>query len=190
MAADVIAGIRLDQLEDATPCARWDVRALISHVISGNLGFAAMIVGEPGPGPGADAVGDDLPDAFRDSFEQLCASFDSPGVLDRVFPTPLGAGPGTLLVALRVTELTVHTWDLMAAAQQARRIDAELVGFVDALLRSQPIPRGANAPFAPERPPPAQATDADRLAAFTGRVVSAWTLDAQATRKWVPERDE
>jgi uncharacterized protein (TIGR03086 family) len=171
MAADVIAGVRLDQLEDATPCTEWDARALISHVISGNLGFAAMVAGQPMPAPGADAHGGDLAAVFQDSFDQLCAAFDSPGVLERVFPTPLGEGPGTLLVALRITELTVHTWDLMAATRQPGDFDPELVGFVDTLLRSQPIPRGVNAPFALEQPPPQGATDADRLAAFTGRVV-------------------
>ena len=190
MAADVIAGVRLDQLEDGTPCTEWDIRALISHVISGNLSFAAMIAGEPGPGPGVDAPGGDLLAVFRDSFDQLCASFDTPGVLERVFPTPLGEGPGMLLAALRVTELTVHTWDLSAATRQARNFDPELVGFVDTLLRSQPIPRGVNAPFAPEQPAPENATKADRLAAFTGRVVSAWTVDAQAAGSWVPEQDK
>jgi uncharacterized protein (TIGR03086 family) len=172
MAADVIAGIRPDQLEDATPCTEWDVRALIGHVVGGNLSFATMVAGEPGPGGGADVLGSDPLAAFQDSFDRLCTAFDGAGVLERVYPTPLGQGPGMALVALRVTELTVHTWDLVAATGQLRDFDPELVGYVDSVLRSQPIPRGVNAPFAPEQPAPAGGTEADRLAAFAGRVVS------------------
>ena len=96
-------------------------------------------------------------------------AFDHPGVLERVYPTPLGAVPGMVLVALRVAELTVHTWDLVAATGgQVRDFDPELVGYVDGLLRSQPIPRGVNGPFGPEQPPPAGRTEADRLAAWPG----------------------
>ncbi len=64
MAADVIAGVRPDQLGSATPCTEWDTRALINHVVGGNLGFAAMVAGEHGPGPGEDVLGGEPLAAF------------------------------------------------------------------------------------------------------------------------------
>ena len=73
---------------------------------------------------------------------------------------------------MRITELTIHAWDIAAATGQPRDLDPELVGFADGFLRSRPIPRDVNGPFAPEQPAPAGAGDADRLAAFAGRPVS------------------
>ena len=172
MASDVIACVRPAQLAHATPCTEWDVRALINHVVGGNLRFAAMVTGEPAPG-GDDVLGGDPLASFRDSFGRLCEAFDRPDFLGQVFPTPLGEGPGTLLVELRVVELTVHTWDVAAAIGRPRDLDPELVAFVAGVLRSRPIPRGVNGPFAAEQPSPPGAADADRLAAFAGRVVPA-----------------
>ena len=173
MAADVITRVRPDQLEYATPCTEWDVRALINHVVTGNLRFAALVAGEPQHGSGDDVLGGDPLASFRDSFDRLCQVFDRPGFLEQAFPTPLGDGPGTLLVEMRVVELTIHAWDVAAATHRPRDLDPQLIGFADGVLRSRPIPRGAQGPFAPERPSPACATPADRLAAFAGRVVPA-----------------
>lgn len=155
MATDVIGRVRPDQLRNATPCSDWNVRALIGHVVGGNLKFAAMVAGEHGPGPDEDALGDDLLAGFVNSFDGLSAVFDRGGFLEQVFPTPLGDGPGELLVGLRITELTVHSWDVAAATGQARDLDPELVAFTDGFLRSNPIPRGPNGPFAREQLAPA-----------------------------------
>ena len=172
MAADVIARVRPDQLGNVTPCTEWDVCTLISHLTAGSRGFAAMVAGEPGPerdedGPGAGAL-----TSFLDALGGLCAAFERQGFLEQVFPTPLGEGPGELLVAMRITELTIHAWDIAAATGQPRDLDPELVGFTDGFLRSRPIPRDVNGPFAPEQPAPAGTGDTDRLAAFAGRMVS------------------
>jgi uncharacterized protein (TIGR03086 family) len=171
MASNVIALVRPDQLEHATPCTEWDVRALINHVVGGNLRFAAMVTGEPGPDGGEDVLGGDPLASFENSFGRLCEAFDRPGFLGQAFPTPLGEGPGALLVEMRVVELTIHTWDVAAVTGRARDLDPELVGFADRVLRSRPIPRGVGGPFAPEQLSAPGATDADRLAAFAGRVV-------------------
>jgi Mycothiol maleylpyruvate isomerase N-terminal domain len=99
-AADVIARVRPDQLGNATSCTEWDVRALISHVVGGNLRFAAMVVGENGPGSDEGVLGGEPLAGFLDSFDGLCAAFNREGFLEELFSTPLGEGPGGLLVAL------------------------------------------------------------------------------------------
>ena len=131
-----------------------------------------MVAGEPGPERAEDGPGGDALAGFLDAFSGLCMAFDREGFLEQVFPTPLGEGPGELLVAMRITELTIHAWDIAAATGQPRDLDPELVSFTDGFLRSKPIPRGVNGPFAPEQPAPASAGHADRLAAFAGRPVS------------------
>jgi uncharacterized protein (TIGR03086 family) len=148
------------------------VRALISHLAGGSRGFTAMVAGKHGSEQEQDGPGGDPVAGFLDAFSGLCAAFDREGFLEQVFPTPLGEGPGGLLVAMRITELTIHAWDIAAATGQPRDLDPELVGFADGFLRSIPIPRDVNGPFAPEQPAPAGAGDSDRLAAFAGRPVS------------------
>jgi hypothetical protein len=154
MTAAVIAGIDPGRLGDPTPCAGWDVRALISHLASGNLRFAAMITGEPGPGREDDVLGDDPLAAFRGSVARLGAAFAADGVMDQVFPTPVGEGPGRMLAGMR-------------------DLDPAVVEFASAVLHGMPVPRGGPAPFAAEQQAPEGAPAADRLAAFAGRQVPA-----------------
>ena len=72
---------------------------------------------------------------------------------------------------MRVSELTLHIWDLAAATGQSRNLDPELVAVADRILRAGSVPRGGESPIGPEQPAPADATAADRLAAFAGRAV-------------------
>lgn len=169
MAAGVIARIPAGRLADPTPCAGWDVRALINHMVGGNLRFAAIVTGEPPPQRGDNLVGDDPLAAFQDSLETLCAAFDRAGMLEQTFPTPIGEGPGRTLVAMRVSELTVHTWDLLAALGEPRDLDPELVAFAERRYRDMPLPREAGGLFGPEQPSPENAAAGDRLAAYVGR---------------------
>jgi uncharacterized protein (TIGR03086 family) len=171
MAADVISRISPDRLADPTACTEWDVRALINHMVNGNLRFVALVTGQPGPEPGEDGLGDDPLAAFQDSHGQLSAAFDREGVLEQTFPTPFGEGPGAQLVTMRTCELTMHTWDLAAATGQPRDLDPGLVAFTDKAFRARPIPRGGQSPFGPEQPAPEGASAPDQLAAYFGRTV-------------------
>jgi len=170
-AADVIARIPAERLGDPTPCTEWDVRGVINHMVNGNLRFAALIAGEPGPERGEDALGNDPLAAFRGSVGELCAAFDREGVLDQTFPTPFGEAPGTMLVSMRTCEMSIHTWDLAAATGQPRDLDPDLVAFAESMFRARPIPRGGQSPFGPEQPVPDGAPAPDRLAAYAGRAV-------------------
>lgn len=174
--AGELVGQLIDETSDAqfglpTPCSEWDVRALINHLVNGQLRFTAALKGEPGPERSDDVLGDNPAADFRSSFAGLSAMFDEDGFLERTVPTPFGEAPGARLVAMRVTELTLHAWDLAVATGQSRVFDPELVAFANATLRAQPIPRADGGPFGPEQLVPELATDADLLAAFAGRAV-------------------
>ncbi len=171
MAEGVIARIAPERLADPTPCTEWDVRGVINHMVGGNLRFAAQLTGEPGPERGDDVLGDDPLTAFRDSMHRLCAAFDRDGLLEETVQTPFGPGPGAMLVTMRASDLTVHSWDLAAATGQPRDLDPDLIGFVDAAFRVRPIPRGGDSPFGAAQPISDDAPAADRLAAFVGRTV-------------------
>src|ERR1017187_7023096 len=161
MTGAIISQISPAQLGLATPCSEWDVSALINHIVNGQLRFTALLTGQRGPERGADVLGDDPAADFRSSFDGLASLFDENGFLQRTVPTPFGDGPGALLVAMRVAELTLHGWDLATATGQSRMLDPELVAFAMAALRSRPVPRTAGGPFGPEQLVPPLATDAD-----------------------------
>lgn len=169
--ADRLAGaVRADQLGDPTPCRDWDVRALVNHVVTGNLLFASYVTGQLEPDRSADHVLDDPAGAMRMSLAVLAEAFAMEGMHDRTYPTPFGEGPGTLLVDLRGKELTVHSWDLARATGQVGALDQSLFSDVLAGFHDVPtIPRGDGKPFGAEKPAPPDASAADRLAAFLGR---------------------
>jgi uncharacterized protein (TIGR03086 family) len=171
MAAQLIDKTTPEQLGLPTPCSEWDVRALINHITSGNLRFIGVLGGPPGPAPGEDVLGDDPAAAFRSSFTKLAAAFDEDGVLERTVQTPLGEGPGVLLLTIRITELTTHSWDIAVATGQPRDLDPALIEFAAAALRASNLPRGEGGPFGPEQPVPDDAPAADRLAALAGRTL-------------------
>lgn len=171
VAAGIISLIPDGGFSAATPCTDWDVHAVVNHMTNGNLRVAALVTGEAGPDGGDDVLGDVPLADFTQSFEQVCAAFDTDGVLDQVYRAPFGEVPGHVVVTLRAADLAIHAWDLAAATGQPRDLDPELVAFAEGALRARSIPRGEGGPFAPEQPAPPGASAADRMAAFAGRKV-------------------
>src|ERR1700746_973206 len=84
--AGLIAAIEPGQAGLATPCAGWDVRALVSHLAGQDLrNFLVAVRGEAGdlPEP-ADDIGDDWAAAFQERAAPVRAAWqtadlDSPG---------------------------------------------------------------------------------------------------------------
>jgi uncharacterized protein (TIGR03086 family) len=170
IANDVIAAVKPEQLDLPTPCTDWSVRQIINHLVIGNLTFASMVGDSPRPDRAQDHLGDDPLGVFQDTVLDLRTLFSAEGVLTATYDTPLGSGPGTLLVAMRVVEMTVHSWDIAKATGQSTDLDAELAETCLDSLRAA-MRNGRGGPFGAERPAPQGATAADRLAAFAGRAV-------------------
>ncbi len=165
----IIAGTRPDQLDDPTPCTDWDVRALLNHMIGGNLIVAATVAGAPSPDRSRDFVGADHVSAYRSSVKELAAAIREHDVLAGRYQLPFGEVSGAQLVTLRANDTLVHAWDLARATGQPRDIDPDLCDWSMSVFRSIPMRRGEGGPFGPERTAPPDAGPADRLAAFVGR---------------------
>ncbi|WP_186316123.1 TIGR03086 family metal-binding protein [Catellatospora sichuanensis] len=156
------------RMDDPTPCADWTVRRLLRHLAFIHDRYATLAEGAPPPDEEPD-----YPDpvaAFGEHAARARVAFRRPGYLTEVAPTPIGPQPGAVTVQHVVNELTVHGWDLARALGASTDLSPELARRALASWRSflDDMPRTGD-PFGPERPAPAGATEADRLAAYLGR---------------------
>ena len=134
--AGLIAAIEPGQAGLATPCAGWDVRALVSHLAGQDLrNFLVAVRGEAADWQApAEDIGDDWAAAFRDRAAPLRAAWRAAD-LDRPVAGPGGEAPLRARADQQITELAVHDWDLARATGQdagragpgAGRARAELV---------------------------------------------------------------
>ena len=169
----IVARIGADQWELPTPCDGADVRALVNHLVAGNLAFAALVNGTEPPDGDADHLGDDPLGAFRASAARLLAALSTPGLAARTFTLPVGRVPGAELVRIRVTEYLGHGWDLARATGQPPGFPDDVAerGLAGARRQLRGRSAGQHAGFADEKPVPAGTAAIDRLAAFLGRTV-------------------
>lgn len=122
-----------------TPCDEWDVRALVNHVVGGNVRYTLLLHGAAAEEVAATRSADQLrPDAASASALTLAAvtdAFKEPGARSRTVHHPSGDRSGEELLWLRVLELGVHGWDLARAIGSDETLDPHLVAF---LLWGQP----------------------------------------------------
>ena len=176
----VVAGIRAEQWPAPTPCTDLDVRAVLDHLVSGNLLFAAVVGGESPPDRNVDHLGNDPLTAFRHASERLREAFARPGVLESVYTAPFGTGPGADLARVRIVENLTHGWDLAHATAQSAAFPEDVAERALAAARRQLTARSAGraAPFGPEVPVADDAPAIDRLAGFLGRAEAGRCADA------------
>jgi len=166
----IVARIRADQWELPTPCDGVDVRAMVNHLVSGNLAFVTLVTGTEPPVLDADHLGDDPFFAFRASADLLAAALRTPGVEARTYALPFGQVQGSALAGLRITECLGHGWDLARATGQPPDFPDHVAARGLAGARNQLRSRSPG-PFAPEKPVSDGAPVIDQLAAFLGRTV-------------------
>ena len=169
----LVAAVRPEQLAAPTPCSEFDVRALINHLIFENLAHAALADGAaiPAPDRTTDYVGGDHVAEYRASARAVRAAFARPGMVTQRYG-PLEA-PGSMLVQQLVIELLSHGWDLASATGQRTDLAPDVAEDTLLVARSwyRDQPRGQGNAFGPEQRVPTDASAADRLAAYLGRVV-------------------
>jgi uncharacterized protein (TIGR03086 family) len=168
--AGIIAAIP-DNLYDApTPCPEMNVRALVNHIVAGNLMFAATARGEDLDLSlfEQDHLGDDAADAYRRSAEEAIVAWQRPGVLDEILP--FGGMPGGFVIRLHLTEELVHGWDLAHSTGQDTEIEERFA--MMALEAMQAVPPDllrSGIGFGDEVIVDEDAPMHERLVAFLGR---------------------
>jgi uncharacterized protein (TIGR03086 family) len=171
--AGLIAAIEPGQAGLATPCAGWDVRALVSHLAGRDLrNFLVAARGEsPDWSAPDEEIGDDWAAAFAERAAPVRTAWRAAD-LDRPVAGPGGEAPLRARADQQVTELAVHDWDIArATGQQLAGLDPALAEHALAWSRGMLRPefRGPDKAFGVEVPVPDDAPAYDRLAGWFGR---------------------
>jgi uncharacterized protein (TIGR03086 family) len=165
-----------EQLALPTPCADWDVRALVNHIIGGAYWYAEAMrdgVSPPLDGGDDDHAAGDFRAEYAAGIRQALDAFGAPGALHGSVEFVGRPLPATTVLRLASLDTFVHGWDLAGALGRSTDLDPEIADE----LRERAVPRlpasfRGTTPDALYRPPadvPAGATAADRLAAALGR---------------------
>lgn len=160
-----------------TPCTDWTVRDLLTHLIAGNVKYAEIGRGREWARGAPDVVLDDDPGAmYRRTMDAMLQAWEQPGVLDRDTALPVGRGRAESALYLHLGETLVHGWDLAKATRQMLPWKTEVVeASLDQFRSWLPAQRPPGSPFLDAAAVSVPAAPIDRLAAYLGRDVGAWS---------------
>jgi uncharacterized protein (TIGR03086 family) len=179
--ATVLEMVRSTDLDRPTPCASWNVRDVINHIVGGTGFFAELAENGAATGHGddADCTAADFAATFRREADRLVAAFRAPGAMTKLMKLPIGELPGSVCVWIAAGDIFTHGWDLAKATGQPTDLESDVAARL--LIQIEPIlpddMRGPDgeAAFGPRVEIASSAPAADRLAAFEGRHWPSWT---------------
>ncbi len=173
-AGHLVATVTPDDLDRPTPCADYNVRTLLGHLVA--VERRVVHIAHGGAPHEVTSLVTDVPDdgwlsAWTESRTALDDVMAEDGVLQRTFAHPAGLLPGWQAVFAYVSEIATHGWDLAVAVGRRDELDDELaaaaLGPVMQFLPAEP--RGGPVPFAPPVDVAPNAPAYDRLVAWMGR---------------------
>jgi uncharacterized protein (TIGR03086 family) len=176
-----VALVKLARPEDfdrPTPCAGWDLAALLAHMTAQHHGFAASAGGAGGSlhewrvrPLGADPVAD-----YVQASERVIAAFAPDDVLTRMFALPeFGEGvrvPGRQAISFHFIDYIVHGWDVARSLGLPFDPPDELLQLAVPVAEAVPDSDrrlDPGAAFAPRRPTPDDAGPLARILGLLGR---------------------
>jgi uncharacterized protein (TIGR03086 family) len=171
----ILANVEPGQLDMPTPCASWDVRALVNHFIGTARWWAGTLDGAEAAADADYAAGDYVA-AYEESIAIAIAAFKGGDVPGRMVRLPFGEFPVATVVAMAALDQFTHGWDLARATGQPAGLDpglaVELLGHARVAVTGDFRGPDGAAPFGSAVAAPAGAGPADQLAAFLGRPVT------------------
>lgn len=164
----VLASVGPDQWAAATPCAEWDVRALVNHVVGEELWTVPLLRGmtleEVGDRFDGDVLGDRPLVRASAAASEAAAAADAVAPGTRVHLSYGDEDAGEYVRQLAADHL-IHGWDLAAATGQDRGLDPVLVAEVATWFADREEMYRAGNAIGP-RVPTSGDPQADLLAAF------------------------
>jgi uncharacterized protein (TIGR03086 family) len=168
----IIARVRPADLDCPTPCADWDLRALLAHMIGQDHGFAAAV------------LADVSADAFAPREPSIAAHEAGAAVVVAAFATADPTRPVLLaefegrrfplrsVIGFHLLDTLAHGWDVASSLGIEVDYDDDLLTAVQAqaeLVPDGPARTAPDAAFAPTLPIAAESTEWARTLALLGR---------------------
>jgi uncharacterized protein (TIGR03086 family) len=177
----LVSHVTADRLAQPTPCADWDLSALLAHMTVQHHGFARAVAGERTgltdwrPAPAADPVA-----AYDEAADRVIAAFGAPGVTEGSAFLPEIRGGVTLPVSMAIgfhfVDYVVHSWDVAATLGLPLVFDDEVLAAALAVAEQVPDDegsRGLGMAFGPAQSSGADARTLERVLTRLGRT-PAW----------------
>ena len=126
-----ISGIRGDQWTSSTPCAEWNVKQIVNHLVGENLWagelFAGKAVADVGDRLEGDLAGEDPIAAYERSVAFAKRAVEAPGAMEATCHLSFGDHQGAEYAKQLFLDTFIHGWDIAKATGQATRLDSALV---------------------------------------------------------------
>jgi uncharacterized protein (TIGR03086 family) len=166
----LVAGLTPAELDIPSPCAGWDVRATLNHMLGTTWMFTLVNQGQAANEEAGDVIGDDARLAVTAAAKENLASWRQPGAFEGDRTYVFGTFPATGAAMLNLGEVVVHNWDVAKATGYELAIDPDVGQMIYDWCLSIPLDdfrdHGA---FAREVAVPASAPIVDRLVGLLGR---------------------
>lgn len=128
--ARVTRAVHPDRLADPTPCAEFDLRKLVNHLVlytSHGLEHRALRKELPAELTERDFTADaSWPQEYAVQLDHAVAAWADPEVWDG----DIGGTPATDVAAMMIVEMALHGWDVAKATGQEYRVSPETGQFV------------------------------------------------------------
>jgi uncharacterized protein (TIGR03086 family) len=158
------------QLDAPSPCAGWDVRSTLNHLLGATWMFTLVNQGRPAGEDAGDVIGDDPSLAVAAAVKENLASWRQPEAFEGERAYPFGTFPAPFAALLNLEEVVVHNWDIATATGTDLEVDEDVAQLVYAWATSIPLDEfRAHGAFGPEVAVAASATTVDRVLALLGR---------------------
>jgi len=172
---EIIRNIKPDQLNAKTPCAEYDVRKLLNHLLfwGPSLEGAARKTTVPPPAGAesdVDLIDGDWAADVETHLERTVAAWSEPGAWEGT--THMGGPmelPASLVGGMVVGELVVHGWDLARATGQHLALDEDLLGYLHEGVANSAEQGREMGVYGPEIAVPTSSSTLDRVLGLTGR---------------------
>jgi uncharacterized protein (TIGR03086 family) len=168
--AKLAVGLTPAELDAPSPCAGWDVRATLNHLLGTTWMFTLVNQGQAADEDAGDVIGDDASLAVSAAAKENLASWRQPGAFEGDRSYFFGTFPAMGAAMLNLEEVVIHNWDVAKGTSRELVIDSAVGQMIYDWGVSIPLDdfrdHGA---FGPEVAVPASATIVDRLVGLLGR---------------------
>jgi uncharacterized protein (TIGR03086 family) len=171
-----VASIDADEMGIVTNCAPWTVRQLASHALNNQLLWAGLVADEhlvsmEETMAGVPREGDLVPIA-DDVVAAVARMWATDGVMERVYATPFGELPGSVVILFPTVDAAAHSWDLAISLRRPFEFAPEATPAISAVVGATctDVARDMGL-IRPPTTPPDDATATEGLMALAGRTI-------------------